>query len=73
MAFLDGALVLGSLCALWRPWCLLVLVGGGLAGMAVRRVLGGAAGAQLIGVLALTGRTQLVGGGLLALGLALSG
>ncbi len=73
VAFLDGALVLGSLCALWRPWCLLVLVGGGLAGMAVRRVLGGAAGAQLIGVLALTGRTQLVGGGLLALGLALSG
>ncbi len=73
VAFLDGALVLGSLCALWSPWCLLVLVGGGLAGMAVRRVLGGAAGAQLIGVLALTGRAQLVGGGLLALGLALSG
>jgi len=72
VAFLDGALVLASLCALSRPWCLLVLGGGVVAGPAVRDVLGGAEGPRLIGVLAVTARTQLVAGGLLALGLVLS-
>ena len=40
VAFLDGALVIASLCALSRPWCLLVLGGGVVAGPAVRDVLG---------------------------------
>jgi 1,4-dihydroxy-2-naphthoate octaprenyltransferase len=73
VAFLDGGLVLGSLCALSRPWCLLVLGGALPAGAAVRAVLGGAAGPRLVGVLALTGRTQLLAGSLLSLGLVLSG
>ena len=60
VAFLDGALVIASLCALSRPWCLLVLGGGVVAGPAVRDVLGGAEGPRLIGVLAVTARTQLV-------------
>jgi 1,4-dihydroxy-2-naphthoate octaprenyltransferase len=72
VAFLDGALILGSLCALSRPWALLVLGGALVAGPAVRAVLGGAEGQRLIGVLAATGRTQLVAGGLLSLGLVLS-
>ena len=72
VAFLDGALVIASLCALSRPWCLLVLGGGVVAGPAVRDVLGGAEGPRLIGVLAVTARTQLVAGSLLALGLVLS-
>ena len=72
VAFLDGALVLASLCALSRPWCLLVLGGGVVAGPAVRDVLGGAEGPRLIGVLAVTARTQLVAGALLAMGLVLS-
>ena len=72
VAFLDGALVVGSLCALSRTWCLLVLGGGVFAGPSVRSVLSGAEGPRLIGVLAATARTQLVAGGLLALGLAIS-
>ena len=68
----DGALVVGSLCALSRPWAVLVLGAGVVAGPAVRRVMGGAEGSDLIDVLGRTGRTQLVAGVLLAAGLALS-
>ena len=68
----DGALVVGSLCALSRPWAVLVLGAGVVAGPAVRRVMGGAEGPDLIDVLGRTGRTQLVAGLLLAVGLALS-
>ena len=68
----DGALVVGSLCALDRRWAFLVLGAGVLAGPPVRVVLGGAEGRDLIGVLELTGRTQLAAGVLLAVGLALS-
>lgn len=70
--FLDGALVVGSLCALSRPWAALVLVAGLLAGPAVQRVLGGADGSELIEVLGLTGRVQMLAGALLAVGLVLS-
>ncbi len=68
----DGALVVGSLCALSRPWAVLVLGAGVVAGPAVRRVMGGAEGPDLIDVLGRTGRIQLVAGLLLAVGLALS-
>ena len=72
VALVDGALVAGSLCALSRPWAVLVLAAGVVAGPAVRRVMGGAEGSDLIDVLGRTGRTQLVAGVLLAAGLALS-
>jgi 1,4-dihydroxy-2-naphthoate octaprenyltransferase len=72
VALVDGALVVGSLCALSRPWAVLVLGAGVVAGPAVRRVMGGAEGPDLIDVLGRTGRTQLVAGVLLAAGLALS-
>jgi len=72
VALVDGALVVGSLCALSRPWAVLVLGAGVVAGPAVRRVMGGAEGPDLIDVLGRTGRTQLVAGLLLAVGLALS-
>ena len=72
VVLVDGALVVGSLCALSRPWAVLVLVAGVVAGPAVRRVIGGAEGLDLIDVLSRTGRTQLVAGVLLAAGLVLS-
>ena len=72
VVLVDGALVVGSLCALDRRWAFLVLGAGVLAGPAVRVVLGGAEGRDLIGVLERTGRTQLAAGILLAAGLALS-
>jgi len=72
VVLLDGALVVGSLCALDRRWAALVLGAGILAGPAVRIVLGGAEGRDLVDVLGRTGRTQLAAGALLALGLALS-
>tara|TARA_B100001146_G_scaffold191025_1_gene176266 strand:- start:1097 stop:1993 length:897 start_codon:yes stop_codon:yes gene_type:complete len=72
VALLDGALVVGSLCALDRRWAALILGAGILAGPAVRIVLGGAEGRDLVDVLGRTGRTQLAAGALLALGLALS-
>ena len=72
VVLVDGALVAGSLCALDRRWAFLVLGAGVLAGPAVRVVLGGAEGRDLIGVLERTGRTHLAAGVLLAAGLALS-
>ena len=48
------------------------MIAGVLAGPAVRRVLAGAEGPDLVDVLARTGKIQLVAGALLALGLALS-
>ena len=71
IGFLDGGLILGSLCALERPWCLLVLLGGIPAGKAVRRVLSGAQGQELVAVLSLTSGVQVLSGFLLAVGLAL--
>ena len=72
VVLVDGALVVGSLCALSRPWAVLVLGAGVVAGPAVRRVMGGGEGLDLIDVLGRTGRTQLAAGVLLAAGLALS-
>ncbi len=72
VVLVDGALVVGSLCALSRPWAVLVLGAGVVAGPAVRRVMGGAEGPDLVDVLSRTGRIQLVAGVLLAAGLALS-
>jgi 1,4-dihydroxy-2-naphthoate octaprenyltransferase len=55
-----------------RPWAALALVGAVVAVAPVRAVLSGASGRELIAVLGATGRTQLVTGALLAIGIAVS-
>lgn len=64
-------MVMAIVIAVIRPWALLALLGLPLAVHAARRVLAGESGRDLIAVLGETGRTQLVVGGLLALGIAL--
>ena len=66
--FFEGARLVAAICA----WALLALASAPLLVPAVRRVLDGAAGRSLIGVLQATGRAELVYGVLLGLGLALS-
>ena len=55
-----------------RPWAALALLGAAVAVAPVRTVLAGASGRALIPVLGATGRTQLVMGTLLAIGIAVS-
>ena len=55
-----------------RPWAAIALVGAAVAVAPVRAVLSGASGRSLIAVLGATGRTQLVTGALLAIGIAVS-
>jgi 1,4-dihydroxy-2-naphthoate octaprenyltransferase len=55
-----------------RPWAAIALVGAVVAVAPVRAVLAGASGRALIAVLGATGRTQLVTGALLAIGIAVS-
>lgn len=55
----------------WRSWTAIALAGFAVAISPVRTVRNGAEGRQLIPVLAATGRTQLVVGLLVAIGLAL--
>jgi 1,4-dihydroxy-2-naphthoate octaprenyltransferase len=69
---LIGAFVTAAAVALLRSGALLALLAIPLAVPPVRAVLGGASGPRLIPVLGATGRVQLVAGGLLALGLALT-
>lgn len=59
--------------SLGRPTALVALLATPLAVRPVRTVLGGATGLALVPVLVDTGRLQLVGGLLLAIGLAVSG
>lgn len=66
-----GAFLCAALCAGYRPWSLLALAGLGAGREPIQRVLAGASGKDLIPVLGDTGRTQLVYGLLLAVGLAL--
>jgi 1,4-dihydroxy-2-naphthoate octaprenyltransferase len=73
VACVFGAILLGVLCALWRPAALFIIAGVPAALGPARAVLGGASGRELIPVLGMTGRAQLVLGGLLAAGLAVSG
>jgi 1,4-dihydroxy-2-naphthoate polyprenyltransferase len=70
-ALMGLPFVLAVAIAVDRPWALLALAGLPLAVHAGRRVLAGESGRDLIAVLGETGRTQLVVGGLLALGIAL--
>jgi 1,4-dihydroxy-2-naphthoate octaprenyltransferase len=66
-----AAFMCAALCAGYRSWSLVALVGLGVADQPVRSVLAGASGKDLIGVLGATGKTQLVTGLALAIGLAL--
>lgn len=70
-ALMVGAFLCAALCAGYRPWSLLALAGLGAARGPIQRVLADASGKDLVGVLAETGRTQLIYGALLAVGLAL--
>jgi 1,4-dihydroxy-2-naphthoate octaprenyltransferase len=69
VAFLAAPFAIAAIAAVQRPWALLALVALPLAGLAVRPVLGGATGRDLIPVLEATGKTQLVYGVLLTVGL----
>lgn len=71
VALLIGVAVGIVACGFWRPTALLGLIGLGAAVAPARSVLGGASGAELIPTLGATGRTQLMTGLLLALGLAI--
>ncbi|MBS1848674.1 MAG: 1,4-dihydroxy-2-naphthoate polyprenyltransferase [Actinobacteria bacterium] len=75
---LYTGLILGAVCGIvavavvgHRPWASIGLIGVVAAVPAVRAVHRGAAGAELIAVLAMTGRVQLLAGLGFALGLAL--
>lgn len=67
----TAALSVVVIAVVWRGWAAIALAGFGVAVPPMRTVRGGAEGRQLIPVLAATGRTQLVVGLLVALGLAL--
>ncbi|HEY4994126.1 MAG TPA: 1,4-dihydroxy-2-naphthoate polyprenyltransferase [Nakamurella sp.] len=67
----GGAFLAVVVMAPRHPWCLLALLAVPLAVLPVRRVLGGARGNALIGVLGATGRLEFGYAVLLALGLAL--
>ena len=71
VGLIVAAFVATAGAAAWRPWVLVSSVAIPLAVPPVRRVLGGATGAQLIPVLGETGRLQLVWGVFAAVGLAL--
>ena len=70
-ALVVGAFVCAALCSGYRPWSLLALAGLGAGRDPIQQVLGGAAGKELVPVLGATGRTQLLYGILLAIGLSL--
>jgi len=69
VGLLAAAFVALLLVAIDRPWALLGLLAAPLAVPPARVVLGGATGAELIPVLAATGRLQLAYGTLTTLGL----
>ena len=64
--------MVGAIAVADRPWAAIALVGAAVAVAPVRAVLSGASGRALIAVLGATGRTQLVTGALLAIGIAVS-
>ena len=67
-----GAFFCSALCAGYRQWSLIALAGLGTAREPIQQVLAGATGKDLIPVLGATGRSQLIYGLLLAVGLALA-
>ena len=69
--FVDASLIIGSLAVFAKPWTVLIMVAGIVAFPAVKSVLDGATGIELITVLKQTSRVQIVAGVFLTFGLAL--
>ncbi|HJP16937.1 MAG TPA: 1,4-dihydroxy-2-naphthoate polyprenyltransferase [Acidimicrobiales bacterium] len=67
--FIDASLIVGSLAAFSKPWAFLILIAGLVAFPAVRSVLDGASGKELIPLLSRTSQIQMVAGVFLPLGL----
>ncbi|HZB39590.1 MAG TPA: 1,4-dihydroxy-2-naphthoate polyprenyltransferase [Ilumatobacter sp.] len=71
LGLIVGAILLGFVCSIARPWSAMAAFAGIAAFVPVRRVLACATGRELIAVLGATARVQLAYGALLAVGLAL--
>ena len=70
-ALVVGAFISAALCAGLRSWALIALGGLAAGRDPIQQVLGGASGPELIPILGETGKTQLLFGLLLAVGLSL--
>lgn len=69
--FLDASLIIGSLAVFTKPWTVLIMIAGIVAFPAVKSVLDGATGIELIAVLKQTSKVQTVAGVFLTVGLVL--
>ncbi len=69
--FIDASLIIGSLAVFTKPWTVLIMIGGIVAFPAVKSVLDGATGTELIVVLKQTSKVQITAGVFLTLGLAI--
>lgn len=69
--FIDASLIVGSLATFSKSWAFLILIAGLVAFPAVRSVLDGASGKELIPLLSRTSQIQMTAGIFLTLGLLL--
>ncbi len=69
--FIDASLIIGSLAVFTKPWTILIMIAGIVAFPAVKSVLDGATGTELIVVLKQTSKVQITAGVFLTLGLAI--
>ena len=69
--FIDASLIIGSLAVFPKPWTVLIMIAGIVAFPAVKSVLDGATGTELIVVLKQTSKVQITAGVFLTLGLAI--
>ena len=69
--FIDASLIIGSLAVFTKPWTVLIMIAGIVAFPAVKSVLDGATGTELIVVLKQTSKVQITAGVFLTLGLAI--
>jgi len=69
--FIDASLIIGSLAVFTKPWTVLIMIAGIVAFPAVKSVLDGATGTELIVVLQQTSKVQITAGVFLTLGLAI--
>ena len=69
--FIDASLIIGSLAVFTKPWTVLIMIAGIVAFPAVKSVLDGATGTELIVVLQQTSKVQITAGFFLTLGLAI--
>tara|TARA_B100000427_G_scaffold324340_1_gene329339 strand:- start:279 stop:1133 length:855 start_codon:yes stop_codon:yes gene_type:complete len=69
--FIDVSLIIGSLAVFTKPWTVLIMIAGIIAFPAVKSVLDGATGTELIVVLKQTSKVQITAGVFLTLGLVI--